>query len=112
MKITYDLKDFDKGRIINKFGMEEKGDAELFLANDCFRRMHKYVPLRTGALASTVTVQPGKVTYEVPYARKQYYENKGKGLRGKEWDKKMIANERNIIAKEVEAYVKLKKGSR
>ena len=112
LSIKYELKDFDKNKIIDKYGMQDRGNADLFLANTCFRRMTKYVPWDTGALATTVTVQPNKVIYEQPYAHKQYTTNKGKGIRGKEWDKKMINNERDIIAKEVEAYVKKLKGSR
>jgi hypothetical protein len=112
MKITYELKDFDKKKIIDKYGMQENGNTQLFLANTCFRRMHKYVPLDTGALASTVTVKPGSVTYEVPYAHKQYTSNKGNKTRGRYWDKKMVANEKNLVAKEVENYAKKLKGSR
>ena len=112
MKITYELKDFDKKKIIDKYGMQENGNTQLFLANTCFRRMHKYVPLDTGALASTVTVKPGSVTYEQPYAHKQYTTNKGKDTRGKYWDKKMVANEKDQLAKEVENYAKKMKGSR
>lgn len=112
MKIEYTLEDFDKDKIIDKFGMQPGGNAELFLANDCFRRMTKYVPWDTGTLATTVTVQPGLVTYEMPYAHRQYETNKGKGIRGKHWDKKMLANENDIIVQELEAYVKKLKGSK
>lgn len=112
LEIKYELKDFDKNKIIDKYGMQDGGNADLFLANTCFRRMTKYVPWDTGALATTVTVKPNKVIYEQPYAHKQYTTNKGKGIRGKEWDKKMVNNERDIIVKEVEAYVKKLKGSR
>lgn len=112
MKITYELKDFDGKRIINKFGMQENGNTRLFLANSCFRRMQKYVPFDTGALSTTATVKPGSVTYEQPYAHKQYTTNKGKGIRGKYWDKKMVANEKGQLAKEVENYAKKMKGSR
>ena len=42
---------------------------------------------------TTVTVKPDSVTYEMPYAHKQYTTNKGKGIRGKYWDRKMVANE-------------------
>lgn len=112
LEIKYELKDFDKNEIVDKFGLQDGGNADLFLANTCFRRMTKYVPWDTGALATTVTVKPNKVIYEQPYAHRQYTTNKGKGIRGKEWDKKMVNNERDIIVKEVEAYVKKLKGSR
>lgn len=112
MKISYTLKDFDGKKIIDKFGMQKNGNTQLFLANTCFRRMHKYVPFETGTLASHATVRPGSVTYEENYAHKQYTTNKGKGIRGKYWDKKMVANEKGQIAKEVENYAKKLKGSR
>ena len=112
MKITYTLKDFDGKKIIDKFGMQKNGNTQLFLANTCFRRMHKYVPFETGTLASHATVKPGSVTYEERYAHKQYTTNKGKGIRGKYWDKKMVANEKNQVAKEVENYAKKMKGNR
>lgn len=111
MEISYSLKDFDGKKIIDKFGMQEGGKTELFLANDCFRRMQKYVPFDTGALSTTATIKAGSVTYEVPYAHKQYTTNKGKGIRGKYWDKKMIANERDVLTREVENYAKRLKGS-
>ena len=112
LSISYTLKDFDKNKIVDKYGMQEKGDTQLFLANTCFRRMQKYVPFETGALSTTVTVKPGSVTYELPYAHKQYTTNKGKGIRGKYWDKKMVSAEKELIVKEVEAYAKKMKGNK
>lgn len=112
LSIKYTLEDFDKNKIIDKFGMQENGDTQLFLANTCFRRMQKYVPFQTGALSTTATVKPGSVTYEQPYAHKQYTTNKGKGIRGKYWDKKMVSVEKEVIAKEVEEYAKKSKGSK
>lgn len=112
LTLNYTLKDFDKNKIVDKYGMQEKGDTQLFLANTCFRRMQKYVPFETGALSTTVTVRPGSVTYELPYAHKQYTTNKGKGIRGKYWDKKMVSAEKELIVKEVEAYAKKMKGNK
>lgn len=112
LSVSYTLKDFDKNKIIDKFGMQEKGDTQLFLANTCFRRMQKYVPFETGALSTTATVKPGSVTYEQPYAHKQYTTNKGKGIRGKYWDKRMVSAEKEVIAKEVKEYAKRLKGSK
>lgn len=112
LTIRYTLKDFDKGKIIDKFGMTDGGSADLFLANTCFRRMHKYVPLDTGTLASDVTVRPKSVTYEQQYAHKQYTTNKGKGIRGKYWDRKMVSAEKDIIVKEVTDFIKKQKGNK
>ena len=111
LTLSYTLEDFNKGRIIDKFGLNKNGDADLFLANNCFRRMQKYVPFDTGALSTTATIKPGSVTYEQPYARKQYYGNKGKGIRGKFWDRKMVSAEKRLLTREVENFIKLKKGN-
>lgn len=111
MKVEYKIVGFNPVKIANQYGFGNKGKAELFLANNCFKRMSKYVPKDTGALMTTVTIRPGSITYEQPYARRQYRTNKGKGIRGKYWDKKMIANERQVLAREVENYVKMLKGS-
>lgn len=112
MKIKYSLEDFDGNHIINKFGMQKGGKAELFLANTCFRRMSKYVPKDTGALMTTATIKPSLITYEQPYAHKQYVSNKGKDIRGKYWDRKMWNNEKQLVEKEVEDYIKATKGNR
>ena len=112
LSIKYTLEDFDKNKIIDKYGMQENGNTQLFLANTCFRRMQKYVPFDTGALSTTVTVKSGSVTYEQPYAHKQYTTNKGKGIRGKYWDKKMVSAEKELIIQEVEEYAKKTKGNK
>lgn len=104
--LKYELKDFDKNKIVNKFNMQDGGSAQLFLANECFRRMTKYVPRDTGLLSTTVTVKAGSVTYEQPYAHRQYTTNKGKGLRGKYWDQKMLSAEKPLLVNDVTKYVK------
>ncbi len=104
--LKYTLKDFNEGKIVNKFNMQDGGLAQLFLANECFRRMTKYVPKDTGMLSTTVTVKPGSVTYEQPYAHRQYTTNKGKGLRGKYWDQKMLSAEKPLLVSDVTKYVK------
>lgn len=112
LSISYTLKDFNKNKIVDKYEIQENGDTQLFLANTCFRRMQKYVPFDTGALSTTATVKPGSVIYELPYAHKQYTTNKGKGIRGKYWDKRMVSTEKELIVKEVETYAKKMKGSK
>lgn len=112
LSISYTLKDFNKNKIVDKYGMQKNGDTQLFLANTCFRRMQKYVPFDTGALSTTATIKPHKVIYEMPYAHKQYTTNKGKGIRGKYWDKRMVSAEKELIIKEVEEYAKKMKGNK
>ena len=112
LTLKYELKDFNGKEIVSKFEMQQGGKTQLFLADTCFRRMHKYVPWETGNLSTTATIKPGSVTYEQPYAHKQYTTNKGKGIRGKYWDRKMVNNEKELVAREVEDYAKKMKGSR
>ena len=112
LTLKYNLEDFDKNKIVSKFEMQEGGKTRLFLADTCFRRMQKYVPFETGTLSTTATVKPGKVIYEMPYAHKQYTGNKGKGIRGKYWDRKMVSAEKELIIKEVEEYAKKLKGNK
>ena len=106
LTLKYELKDFNSGKIVNKFNMQKGGSAQLFLSNEVARRDVKYVPWKTGTLATTVTVRPGSVTYEQLYAHKQYTKNKGKGIRGKYWDKKMLSAEKPMLVKDVQNYVK------
>ena len=109
LTLKYKLEDFVEDKIVNKFNMQKGGSAQLFLANECFRRMDKYVPKDTGLLKGTVTVKPGSVTYEQEYAHRQYTTNKGKGLRGKYWDKKMISAEKQLLVRDVQKYVEANK---
>lgn len=48
-----------------------KGNAKFGtqVASEAARRMDKYVPFRSGALAASVRTEPFKVTYVAPYAR-------------------------------------------
>lgn len=110
MKVKFTIKGFDPKTIMEKYQLNPNGNARLFHSNNCFRRMHKYVPFDTGMLASTVTIKPDSVTYEQHYARKQYYTNKGDGKKGKLWDRKMVTNEKEILTRELENYVKMCKG--
>ena len=113
MEIKYELKDFDKGRIISKFGLEHEGNANLYMSNRAFIRMHKYTPRDTNTMATTVTIRPGTITYEEEYALYQYkgytkgpvkhYTTPGTG---KYWDRKMWSAEGDKLTKEVSNYIK------
>ena len=131
MEIKFGLKDFNKNAIMKSYGLKTKsgglqlktglkqqithkiGDnTDLFVSYTFFRRMAKYVPKDTGTLMSTTTIKEGSVTYEVPYAHKQYTTNKGKGIRGSYWDRKVRTNEMKQIANEVENYMKALKNKK
>lgn len=72
---------------------------------DLFRKTQEYVdssvlrycdplvPMRTGVLKRSgilgTIIGSGDVRYIAPYAKKQYYENRGTGQRGKMWFERM-----------------------
>ena len=65
-------------------GLEERGKAQQFLDNEVIRTTDSYVPLDSGKLKqsaiSGTKVGSGKVVYNTPYAKYQYY---GKLMVGK-----------------------------
>ena len=83
--------------------------AQRFMDSECLRLMDPYVPMRTGALVKSGTlgtvIGSGKIQYIVPYARRQYYENKGgspghpKG--GRLWCERMKADHMETLRREV-----------
>lgn len=119
MEIKYELKDFDKGKLVDKFGLQKDGKAQLFLANTCFRRMQKYTPQDTGTMSTTATIKPGKIIYETDYAYYQYIgKTKGKVKHyttprtGKYWDRKMKNAEGQMVVQEVSNYIAHMKGGK
>lgn len=109
MSISIKLELNAAGKIIDDLGLSTKGRVQKFFTNEAYRRMSKYVPFRTGKLRDTVTIEPTSITYLVPYARRQYYENIGKGIMGKYWDKKMFSAEAVQLIGDVQNYVKRKR---
>lgn len=103
MKIKVELNPIST--ILTSLGCDSNGRVQLFLANESARRMSKYVPLKTGMLRDTITIRADSITYEVRYAQKQYYNNKGSGIRGKFWDRRMMSAEQNQLIADVQKYV-------
>lgn len=106
MSFTLKLELKDAGIIIDELGLSTKGKVQKFFTQESYRRMSKYVPFRTGKLRDTVTIEADSITYLVPYARRQYYENRGNGIRGKYWDEKMASVELRELISDVEKYVR------
>ena len=69
--------------------LNRNGDAQRFFTHEVRRLSDPYVPMQTGTLKNTAVEQTDKITYPQPYARCQYWENRGDGLRGKQWEKRM-----------------------
>ena len=104
--------------------------AQKLVDSEVLRRSDPYVPFRSGILkksgiAGTVIgsgeikyIGSGGIKYIAPYARKQYYENAGRGieglnasggitgLRGKLWFERMKADQKEDILKQVKEIFK------
>ena len=85
------------GEIIKDRGLDKGGRVQKYIDETVIDFCEPYVPFDTGALKeSPKSCSPpggGQVVYGVPYARRQYYENKGDGgLRGARWFERMKAD--------------------
>jgi hypothetical protein len=98
-----------------RLGIEPNGRVQKFFTNACYKHMDKYVPMDQGDLRTIVDIQANSITYEVPYARFQYYGEKYDGAivvnnyttpgTGPYWDKRMVSAEMQDVVKEVQNYV-------
>lgn len=113
--------------ILARLGIDKNGRVQRFLTETVNRRITRYMPFRTGVLATKLKFvsSPTEITVNGPYARYQYY---GKVMVGKPpkqvtdidlnydktkhpnagpfWDRRMMAAEKDVIVREVQAYVK------
>lgn len=103
-KIT---KSFSK--ILSEKGINENGRVQKYIDSEVIRRCKPFVPVRQGVLESSADksdIGSGLVVYETPYAKKQYYTNRGSGLRGKMWFERMKAGQRDDIVRGAKKLVK------
>ena len=85
--------------------------AQKVVDSEVLRRCDPLIPLDTGMLKksgiNSTVIGSGIVSYDTPYARRQYYENQGKGnhnasgLRNKLWFERMKANDLDDVKKKV-----------
>lgn len=61
--------------IITRLGLDRDGDVQLFLTNNINKRITRYMPYRTGVLAtkSKYIKSPTEIEVLGPYARYMYY---------------------------------------
>lgn len=109
-KVRVEMSDTQK--ILLKRYLNKNGEAQMRFSKECAKEMNNYVPFLTGRLKDwNIQVNRNNVTYDAPYARKQYYTNKGKGikntsgLRGKRWDKRMWGDKGDAIVKTIAEFV-------
>ena len=98
-----------------RLGIEPNGRVQKFFTNTCYKHMDKYVPKDNGELRTVVDIESNSITYEMPYARYQYYGMRDDGTHvvknyttpgtGPYWDKRMVSVEMQDVVKEVQNYV-------
>lgn len=113
-------------RIVTRLGVGERGDVQMQLTRIINKRITRYMPFRSGALATKLKIIKSPTEIEVmgPYARYQYY---GKVMVGPPpkavtgidlqydptknpnagpfWDKRLMAAEGDAIRSEIQAYI-------
>ncbi|MGL5382476.1 MAG: minor capsid protein [Culicoidibacterales bacterium] len=110
-KVTVNLDPMLK--ILKKRKLEPNGLAQKFFTSEIHRHSDPYVPFQKGPLKSQTDVGTSKITYKMPYAKKNYYENKGFGTdglkrggrRGPQWTKRMWADKQKQISKSVAEFI-------
>lgn len=114
MSVNVKIKIDDTQKILLKRFLNNNGEAQMRFSKECAKQMNNYIPFLTGRLKDwNVTVNKNNVTYNAPYASKQYYTNKGNGkqgmnaggLRGKHWDKRMWADKGDGIVQTIAEFV-------
>lgn len=110
-KVRINLDRTDK--ILLKRRLNKNGQGQRFFTSEVRRLSDPYVPFKQGGLKNIqVQVYADKIHYKAPYAKKQFYENKGYGkqgtsyggLRGKQWTKRMWSDKGKDIVKSVADY--------
>lgn len=96
-------------KIIAKRMLQAGGPVQRFFTQEMRRHMAPYVPHLSGRLEEQAVEHEDSVEYNQPYARRQYFENRGNGKegtslggkRGKEWDKRCWADHGDDILESV-----------
>ena len=101
--------------IKSRLGIDHNGRVQKFFTNTCYKHMDKYVPKDNGDLRTIVDIESDSITYEMPYARYQYYGMRDDGTHvvthyttpgtGSYWDKRMVSAEMQDIEKEVQKFI-------
>ena len=83
-----------KNILFSSFGF---GILQMTFDNLIIKKCEPYIPKKTGNLIRSAVPFNGYVIWSAPYAKKQYYTHKGKGLRGPFWVERMWADTKKEI---------------
>lgn len=114
MPTTVKIKMNDTQRILLKRYLNKNGDAQIKFTKEVAKECNNYVPFKSGRLKDMmIELQSNKIIYHAPYAKRQYYTNKGNGkqgssfggIRGKFWDKRMWPDKGDKIVQSIAEFV-------
>ena len=110
IKITMD----STQKILLKRFLNHNGAAQVKFTKECAKNMNNFTPYLSGRLKDMmVVINEDNVTYNAPYAAKQYYTNAGNGtqgtsvggLRGKQWAPRMWTTKGDEIIRTISSFV-------
>ncbi|MBO7342109.1 MAG: capsid protein [Clostridia bacterium] len=123
MKVTVKV-DVDTAAIMRRRGLGGDNRAQVYLASEVKRLSDPYVPMQQGLLKNMAVVASdgSTLTYTQPYAHYQYYGEAmagrapkqytgkpltyhGAPMRGKQWDKRMMADKSDDLTKNLKTYI-------
>lgn len=108
MKITVDLSGVNKK--LDNIG--KRTDVGTFVATTVYRNYKEFVPREEGDLEDDVTIEPFRITHNMPYAHRQY---KGDNFNFRKsphanacahWDTAGYNAKKTAINKDIESYLK------
>lgn len=111
-KIRLEMNDTQK--ILLKRYLNKNGEAQVKFTKEVAKECNNYIPFKTGRLKDMmIELQTNKIIYNAPYARRQFYNNKGNGnqglnqggLRGKRWDRRCWIDNGDRIVKSIANFV-------
>lgn len=103
VKCTLKLDPIDK--ITLRRNLNRNGRAQQYFTQKVRTTSDPYVPFDKGHLKNTAVEKVDSITYIQPYAKVQWYQNRGNGLRGKMWVLRAWADHCKEIVQSVADYV-------
>ena len=97
-------------QILRNRGLNKNGDAQRFFTHEVRRLSDPYVPMKSGMLKNSAIENVDTIVYPQVYSKKQYEQNRGSGLRGKLWDRRMWADRGDEVVQSVARFAGGKPG--
>lgn len=73
-------------QLLRERGIEKGGKVQKFIDSEVIRCMDPFTPFKDGFLKKSAilgtVIGSGRIKYTAPYARRNYYENAGRGKEG------------------------------